>query len=82
MNIHRTLLGVFNGIPYLGSLDFLSGQARLAAWPSATQQVESILHLLPTLITEPVVFHIVTTSVQKFLRSRGCISWCHGWAFT
>ena len=36
-----TLLGVFNGIPYLGSLDFLSGQARLAAWPSATQQVES-----------------------------------------
>ena len=41
MNIHRTLLGVFNGIPYLGSLDFLSGQARLAAWPSATQQVES-----------------------------------------
>ena len=41
MNIHRTLLGVFDGIPYLGSLDFLSGQARLAAWPSATQQVES-----------------------------------------
>ena len=36
-----TLLGVFNGIPYLGSLDFLSGQAMLAAWPSATQQVES-----------------------------------------
>ena len=41
MNIHRTLLGVFDGAAYLGSLDFLSGQARLAAWPSATQQVES-----------------------------------------
>ena len=41
MNIHRALLGVFDGVPYLGSLDFLSGQARLAAWPSATQQVES-----------------------------------------
>ena len=41
MNIHRALLGVFRGVPYLGSLDFLSGQARLAAWPSATQQVES-----------------------------------------
>ena len=41
MNIHRTLLGVFDGAPYLGSLDFLSGQAHLAAWPSTTQQVES-----------------------------------------
>ena len=41
MNIHRALLGVFDGAPYLGSLDFLSGQARLAAWPSITQQVES-----------------------------------------
>ena len=41
MNIHRALLGVFDGAPYLGSLDFLSGQARLAAWPSVTQQVES-----------------------------------------
>ncbi len=41
MNIHRALLGVFDGEPYLGSLDFLSGQARLAAWPSTTQQVES-----------------------------------------
>ena len=40
MNIHRTLLGVFGGEPYLGSLDFLSGQPRLAAWPSTTQQVE------------------------------------------
>ena len=41
MNIHRTLLGVYRGSPYLGSLDFLAGQARLAGWPSATQQVES-----------------------------------------
>ena len=41
MNIHRTLLGVFDGVPYLGSLEFLSGQARLAAWPSIAQQVES-----------------------------------------
>ena len=41
MNIHRTLLGVFDGEPYLGSLEFLSGQARLAAWPSIAQQMES-----------------------------------------
>ena len=41
MNVHRSLLGVFDGTAYLGSLDFLSGQARLAAWPSSTQQVES-----------------------------------------
>ncbi len=41
MNIHRALLGVFDGEPYLGSLDFLSGQARLAAWPSAIQQVDT-----------------------------------------
>ena len=41
MNIHRALLGVFDGDPFLGSLDFLSGQAKLAAWPSLTQQVEN-----------------------------------------
>ena len=41
MNIHRALLGVFDGAAYLGSLDFLSGQARFAPWPSATLQVES-----------------------------------------
>ena len=41
MNVHRTLLGVFGGIPYLGSIDFLAGQPRLAAWPTITQQVES-----------------------------------------
>ena len=41
MNIHRALLGVYKGDPYLGSLNFLSGQAKLAAWPSATHQVET-----------------------------------------
>lgn len=41
MNVHRALLGVFEGAPYLGSLDFLAGQPRLASWPSATQQVEN-----------------------------------------
>ena len=41
MNIHRALLGVFDGEPYLGSLDFLSGQIRQAPWPSVTQQVDS-----------------------------------------
>ena len=41
MNIHRALLGVFDGQPYLGSLAFLHSQARLAAWPSMSQQVES-----------------------------------------
>ena len=41
MNIHRARLGVFDGEPYIGSLEFLSGQARLAAWPSIAQQVES-----------------------------------------
>ena len=30
MNVHRTLLGVFGGIPYLGSINFLTGQAMLA----------------------------------------------------
>ncbi len=42
MNIHRALLGVFHGVPYLGSLDFLGGQARLATWPSMSQQVEVV----------------------------------------
>ena len=41
MNVHRTLLGIFDGVPYLGSIDFLDGQARLAAWPTITEQVES-----------------------------------------
>ena len=41
INIHRVLLGVYDEMPYLGSLEFLDGQARLAAWPSVTQQVET-----------------------------------------
>ena len=41
MNIHRALLGMFGGEPYLGSLDYLHGQARLAAWPSTAQQVDT-----------------------------------------
>ncbi len=40
MNIHRTLLGVYGGTPYLGSLEFLCGQPRLASWPATAQQVE------------------------------------------
>ena len=36
MNIHRALLGVFEGDPYSGlSRTSSHGQARLAAWPSA-----------------------------------------------
>ena len=41
MNIHRTRLGVFEGTPFLGSLEFLRGKARLEPWPSAIQQVDS-----------------------------------------
>ena len=41
MNIHQTRLGVFNGAPFLGSLEFLRGNVRLAPWPSAAQQIES-----------------------------------------
>ena len=41
MNIHLARLGVFDGLPYLGSLDYLSGQARLKTWPSAFQQVDT-----------------------------------------
>ena len=41
MNIHRALLGLIDGDAYLGSLHFLTGQARLAAWPSIVQQVET-----------------------------------------
>ncbi len=41
MNVHRAMLGVFDGVAYLGSLDFLGGQARLAAWPTTTRQVDS-----------------------------------------
>ena len=41
MNIHRSTLGLSDGVAYLGSLDFLTGQARMTEWPSTAQQVES-----------------------------------------
>ena len=41
MNIHRTRLGVYDGQAYLGSLEFLEGQPRLAAWPSISAQVDT-----------------------------------------
>ena len=40
MNIHRVRLGVFDGVPYVGSLEFLTGQARLAEWPDLAERVE------------------------------------------
>lgn len=33
MNIHRTLLGVYGGVPYLGSLEFLDRQPLIPGWP-------------------------------------------------
>ncbi len=43
MNIYRTLLGVVNGKPHLGSLDLLDDKMRLVRWPSATRQVDEDL---------------------------------------
>ncbi len=40
INIHRVRLGVFDGVPYVGSLEFLTGQARLAGWPDLAERVE------------------------------------------
>ena len=40
INIHRVRLGVFDGVPYVGSLEFFTGQARLAAWPEFSATVE------------------------------------------
>ena len=40
MRVFRALLGVYDGVAYLGSLEFLNGGPRLAAWPAAAQQVE------------------------------------------
>ena len=40
INIHRVRLGVFDGVPYVGSLEFLTGQARLADWPNLAESVE------------------------------------------
>ncbi len=39
MRIYRTYLGVYGGVPYLGSLEFLEGQARLIDWPQLSSQV-------------------------------------------
>ena len=40
MNIHRVRLGVIDGVPYVGSLEFLTGQARLADWPDLAERLE------------------------------------------
>ncbi|MCY3557501.1 MAG: hypothetical protein OXH13_02490 [Chloroflexi bacterium] len=40
MRIYRTYLGVYGGVPYLGSLEFLEGQARLIDWPQLSSQVD------------------------------------------
>ncbi len=40
INIHRVRLGVFNGMPYVGSLEFLTGQARLAEWPDLAERLD------------------------------------------
>ena len=40
MRIYRTYLGVYGGVPYLGSLEFLEGQARLIDWPQLAAQVD------------------------------------------
>ena len=39
INIHRVRLGVFDGVAYVGSLEFLTGQARLADWPDLAERV-------------------------------------------
>ena len=40
INIHRVRLGVVDGVAYVGSLEFLTGQARLADWPGLAERVE------------------------------------------
>ena len=40
MRVYRTYLGVYGGVPYLGSLEFLEGQARLIDWPQLSLQVD------------------------------------------
>ena len=40
INIHRVRLGVFKGVPYVGSLEFLTGEARLADWPAVAERVD------------------------------------------
>ena len=41
MNIHRTLLGVRDGLARTGSLEMLDGQLLLADWPSISARVDS-----------------------------------------
>ena len=41
MNIHRTLLGVYDGQARTGSLEMLDGQLLLADWPSISARVDS-----------------------------------------
>ena len=41
INVHRVRLGVVEGVPYIGSLEFLTGQARLAILPGLAEQVET-----------------------------------------
>ncbi len=40
MRIYRTHLGVYGGVPYLGSMEFLEGQARLIDWPQLSLQID------------------------------------------
>ena len=40
LNIFRTLLGVHEGSPYAGSLEFLDGQPRLLSWPTVSRHVD------------------------------------------
>ena len=41
INIHKVRLGVFDGVPYIGSLEFLNELARPESRSSVAQQVES-----------------------------------------
>ena len=47
MRIYRTYLGVYGGVPYLGSLEFLEGQARLIDWPQLSSQVDDEIGAQP-----------------------------------
>ena len=40
INVHRTLLGVHDGVAYVGSPELLQGQLRLRPWPSISQQID------------------------------------------
>lgn len=47
MRVYRTYLGVYGGVPYLGSLEFLEGQARLIDWPQLSSQVDDEIGAQP-----------------------------------